>query len=336
MKYCFYFLITILTSQATFVEGQRLSFSFDRDSYHDAKDGRLIVLFSDDETSEPRFQLSDGTETCQAYGMDVEGWLPGANIAFNMESKGYPLLSLEELPKGEYIVQAVFHVYETFHRSDDHIVKLPMDNGEGQQWNKSPGNLYSTSKRIIWDNSSDIHIALDQKMPPIEEPSDTKYVKHIKIRSELLSKFWGRDMYLGAHVLLPEGWGEHKDVRYPLAVFHGHFPADFGGWRTTPPDADLKPVFSERFQVEGYNKIVQQEAYDFYKLWTGPDFPRVLVIQIQHANPYYDDSYAVNSANLGPYGDAITYELIPYIEEKFRGIGEGWARFTYGGSTGGW
>ena len=59
-------------------------------------------------------------------------------------------------------------------------------------------------------------------------------------------------------------------------------------------------------------------------------------IEIQHANPYYDDSYAVNSANLGPYGDAITYELIPYIEKNFQGIGEGWSRFLYGGSTGGW
>jgi hypothetical protein len=57
---------------------------------------------------------------------------------------------------------------------------------------------------------------------------------------------------------------------------------------------------------------------------------------VQHANPYYDDSYAVNSANLGPYGDAITYELVPYIEKKFRCLGEGWARFLYGGSTGGW
>ena len=143
-------------------------------------------------------------------------------------------------------------------------------------------------------------------------------------------------MFLGAHILLPEGFDEHPDAKYPLAIMHGHFPSDFGGFRTTPPDPDLEPEYSARFDLEGYNKIVQQEAYDFYKMWTGPKFPRVLAIEIQHANPFYDDSYAVNSANVGPYGDAITYELIPHIEEKFRGIGEGWARFTYGGSTGGW
>ena len=60
------------------------------------------------------------------------------------------------------------------------------------------------------------------------------------------------------------------------------------------------------------------------------------MIEIQHATPFYDDSYAVNSANNGPYGDAITFELIPAIEKQFRGIGQGWARFVFGGSTGGW
>ncbi|MEL7148637.1 MAG: alpha/beta hydrolase-fold protein, partial [Bacteroidota bacterium] len=163
-----------------------------------------------------------------------------------------------------------------------------------------------------------------------------KYIKHIKIRSKLLSDFWGRDMYVGAHVLLPEGWDAHPNVKYPLAIMHGHFPSDFGGFRTTPPDPNLEPVYSERFDVDGYNLIVQQEAYDFYKSWTGPDFPRVIAIKIQHPTPYYDDSYAVNSAAQGPYGDALTYELIPHIEERFRGIGEGWSRFVYGGSTGGW
>jgi hypothetical protein len=143
-------------------------------------------------------------------------------------------------------------------------------------------------------------------------------------------------MYLGANILLPEGFDEHPEARYPICIFHGHFPYTFGGFREEPPDPDLAPDYSERFRLEGYNRIQQQEAYNFYQTWTGPDFPRMIIIEIQHQNPYYDDSYAVNSANLGPYGDAITYELIPYIEEQFRGIGEGWARFLYGGSTGGW
>jgi hypothetical protein len=143
-------------------------------------------------------------------------------------------------------------------------------------------------------------------------------------------------MFLGAHVLLPEGWDAHPDARYPLVINHGHFPHTFDGFREEPPDPDLKPDFSERFQWPGYNRTQQEHAYQFYKDWTGKDYPRMIIVEIQHANPFYDDSYAVNSENLGPYGDAITYELLPYVEKKFRALGTGWSRFMYGGSTGGW
>ncbi|MEM6708965.1 MAG: hypothetical protein AAF648_09295, partial [Pseudomonadota bacterium] len=192
-----------------------------------------------------------------------------------------------------------------------------------------------TRIRIDADGSV-IELSLSEVMPEIEPPADTPFVKHIRIRSERLSAFWGRDMYLGAHVLLPAGFDEHPDARYPLAVWHGHFPSDFQGFRTEPPEEDITCVPLERYDVPCYNRIRQEEAQAFYQRWISDDFPRFIIIQIQHANPYYDDSYAVNSENLGPYGDAINYELIPYIEKQFRGLGEGWARFTYGGSTGGW
>ena len=301
-------------------------------------DGRLLLLLSKSTAGEPRFQISDDEATQQVFGMDVDQWKPGTKKQFDASAFGYPVETIKQITSGNYRVQVVLHIYETFKRKDGNIVKLPMDRGEGQHWNIAPGNLYSTTQDIKYtpETSFKIMLNLDQKIPPIKEPEDSKYVKHIKIQSKLLTEFWGRPMYLGAHILLPEGWETHLNVKYPLAIYHGHFPDDFGGWRTTPPDENLVPDTVKRFNLIGYNKIVQQEAYDFYKMWTGPDFPRVIAIEIQHANPFYDDSYAVNSANIGPYGDAITFELIPEIEKRFRGIGEGWARFMYGGSTGGW
>ena len=300
--------------------------------------GRLLLMISTDESAEPRDQIKDSVDTQQIFGIDIEGFKPGETAVFDSTALGYPKPSLADVPAGEYYVQVLFHRYQQFNRSDGHVVKLPMDRGEGQRWNRAPGNLYSTPKKIFLDpgKNKTISIEMDKVIPPIKEPGDTKYIKHVRIKSQLLSKFWGRDMYLGAHVLLPEGFDEHPQANYPLVINHGHFPHDFGGFRPEPPDPELKPDYSERFQLVGYNQIVQQQAHEFYKTWTGPDFPRVLLIKIQHANPYYDDSYAVNSANLGPYGDAITYELIPYIEKQFRGIGEPWSRFMYGGSTGGW
>jgi len=326
--------------QSTNQKDIQLNITIDYPSaYYDTSlDGRLILLIAADDDSEPRFQLRDDAKTCQGFGMDIEDWGPGESISFDMNAFGYPVEKWEDLQKDKYHVQVLLHKYETFNRSDGHTVKLPMDRGEGQRWNRAPGNVYSTPQAVAIDvyANEEIRLSFDHIIPPIEAPTDSKYVKHIKMKSKLLSDFWGRDMYLGAHILLPEGYDNHPNVRYPLAIHHGHFPADFGGWRTTPPDPDLSPDYSARFNVEGYNQIVQQEAYDFYKLWTGPDFPRVIAIVIQHPTPYYDDSYAVNSEAQGPYGDALTYELLPYIEEEYRGIGEGWARFVYGGSTGGW
>jgi hypothetical protein len=301
-------------------------------------DGRLLLLLSTDDTAEPRFQVSDTSlGSQQVFGIDVDGWKAGEPATFPADVLGYPLASLAQVKPGTYTVQALLHRYETFKRSDGHTVKLPMDRGEGQQWNRAPGNLLSAPRKIaIAAAGAPITIALDQAIPEIKPPADTKYIKHERIRSQRLSQFWGRDMYLGAHVLLPEGWDTHPQAKYPLVVNHGHFPADFSGFRPDPPDADLKCEYSDRFHLDCYNRIVQEHAHQFYKDWTGPGFPRVLLIEIQHANPYYDDSYAVNSANLGPYGDAIVHELIPYLEKKYRGQGAGWARFMYGGSTGGW
>lgn len=318
--------------------GLRFAISFPETSSKDALDGRLLLLVSTDSSREPRFQISEDLTTQQVFGIDVEGLKPGEPGVVTSEAFGYPVRSLAQVPRGEYTVQALLHRYETFKRSDGHTVKLPMDRGEGQQWNRAPGNLYSTPKKIAIDpqKSDTIKILLDKVIPPIVPPKDTKYIKHVRMQSKLLSDFWGRPMYLGAHVLLPEGFDSHPNAHYPLVIFHGHFPSDFGGFRETPPDENLKPEYSDRFKLEGYNKIVQEQAHQFYKEWTGPNFPRMIIIEVQHANPYYDDSYAVNSANLGPYGDAITYELVPFIEKQFRGLGKGWARFMYGGSTGGW
>ncbi len=301
-------------------------------------DGRLLLLLSTSDEKEPRFQITDGPETQLVFGIDVEGWSKDRNQVVDVGAFGYPIGSLSDVPAGKYFVQVLFHKYETFNRGDGYTVKMPMDRGEGQQWNRAPGNYYSTPQQIDFDPDSkkEVSVVLDQVVPPVDPPENTDYIKHVTIKSDLLSKFWGRNMHLGAYVLLPEGFDENPEVKYPLAVMHGHFPATFPGFRTEPPDTTQPCVSSERFGVDCYNRIVEQEAYDFYKIWTGPDFPRVIAIVIQHANPFYDDSYAVNSQNLGPYGDAITYELIPYIEREYRGIGEGWARFTYGGSTGGW
>lgn len=323
-------------------EGARLRFAvrFPASLEDGPLDGRLLLLLSTDPSAEPRFQLSEtnvaGSQ--QVFGIDVEGWRPGQEAVFDATVLGYPAEGLGDVRAGTYRVQALLHRYETFHRADGHVVKLPMDRGEGQQWSRAPGNLVSTPREVAIDPARDevVRVELERALPDIAAPEDTRYVKHVRIQSERLTKFWGRPMHLGAVVLLPHGFDEHPAARYPLAVFHGHFPYSFDGFREAPPDPGLPCERSERFRLDCYNRTQQELAHQLFQDWTAPGFPRFLVVQVQHANPYYDDSYAVNSENLGPYGDAIQYELLPYVEKAFRGLGQGWARFLYGGSTGGW
>ncbi len=289
-------------------------------------DGRLIVVVSKKMAGEPRFQVSWGIETQQIFGVDVDGFRPGEAVRIDAAAAGHPLRSLSELPPGRYNVQAVLNVYETFHRADGHVLKLPADDGEGQSWNTSPGNLLSKPKQVEISADSVIALEMTDAIPPIVPPKDTKYIRHVRLESRLLTKFWGRPVYLGAIVLVPEGFDDHPEQRYPVAFHQGHFPGRSFNFRETPPAAD----------ADGYQRENAKRAYQFYQDWTSGRLPKMLLVLTQHATPFYDDSYGVNTANAGPYGDALTQELYPYIGSKFRAIGEPWARVVFGGSTGGW
>ena len=314
----------------------QLSFPAERGA--NPEDGRLLLLLSTDPSDEPRNQINLQPSSQIVFGVTVDHLAPGQSATIDAKAIGWPVESLAKLPAGDYFVQGLLNRYETFHRADGTTVKLAPDRGEGQHWNEAPGNFYSKPVKMHLDpaKGGTVKISLDQEIAPIQPIPDSKYVRHLRIQSDLLTKFWGRPMFIGARVLVPEGFDEHPEAHYPVMIFHNHYQSAFSDFRTTPPDPDLKPDYSARFHLAGYNRIVQQEGYKNYQQWISAKFPRFLYIEIDHANPFYDDSYAVNSANLGPYGDAINHELLPAIEKQFRGLGQGWARFTYGGSTGGW
>ena len=318
--------------------GPRFEISFAKELSGTALDGHVLLLISNNDRAEPRFQINLVTaDSQQVFGTDVDALAPGAPAIIDSSTLGYPAENLNDLPAGDYWVQAVLNIYETFHLGNGHTVKLPPDKGEGQHWQEKPGNLYSKPLKMHLDPKSGatVRITLSERIPPLKDERkdpadlDSKWVKHIRIQSDLLTKFWGRPTYLGAVVLVPDGMEEHPEAHYPVIVLQDHFAHELPGllaFSSRPPADD----------PTGGDHEAAKSGYKLYQDWTAGRVPRVIVITIQHATPYFDDSYAVNSANVGPYGDAITQELIPYIEKKFRGIGQGWARAVYGGSTGGW
>lgn len=294
--------------------------------------GHVVLILATTDKPEPRFQSGyTALDAAQMFGVDVTDWAPGMPVKIDASTLGYPLDSLSQISPGDYFVQAVVNIYQTYHLANGHTVELPPDKGEGQHWNRKPGNLYSPVQKIHVDPASNntIRVALSEVMPPISQPQDTTWIKHVRIQSALLTKFFGTPTYITGIVLLPPGFNDHPNAHYPLMVYQGHFPEDWRGstpFRATPPEPG----------ATGRQQMTEEYEYKFYQDWSSGRLPHFLVLCIQHPTPYFDDSYAVNSENDGPYGDAITKELIPEIEKDFRGIGQGWARAVFGGSTGGW
>jgi hypothetical protein len=322
-----------LAAQAS---GTRFEIAFPA-SVHDAPiTGRVFLFIAQDSAPEPRFQGGALGSNGPFFGVDVNHLAAGASARIDATTPGFPVASLRDIPVGDYYVQAVLNVYTQMHRADGHTIWVHADQWEGQQFVVSPGNLVSKVRRvhIAPSGTRAIRLSLSDVIPPVEIPADTKWIKHIKIQSALLTKFWGHPMYLGAVVLLPRGYDEHPDVHYPVDYEQDHFslapPYHFQEERVEPVDSN---VVGHRAWVVNLRR---REGYRLYQDWTSDSFPRMLMVTFLHPTPYFDDSYAVNSANDGPYGDAIMTELIPYIESHFRIIDKPYARVLSGGSTGGW
>lgn len=313
--------------------GTQVAVTFPSSLHADPITGRMFVLIAHDSGGEPREQASGFSTGVAMYAVDVSGLRPGDAAVISDTTPGFPLASLKDLPPGDYWVQAVLNVYTQFKRSDGHTIWAHMDQWEGQQFASSPGNLVSDVRKIHIDPAAGSHlsIALSKELPPVTPPADTKWVKHIKIESKLLTAFWGHPMYIGAIVLLPKGYDEHPNAHYPTVYEQGHFGlyAPFGFRTDSQPPLPPEVVA----QQKSYNL---ESGFEFYRQWDGAGFPRVFAVTFQHPTPYFDDSYAINSANNGPYGDAIFQELIPYLESHFRMIPKPYARVLTGGSTGGW
>jgi Putative esterase len=301
--------------------------------------GHLILVIARKNQPEPRFQLSEDYLSAEGFGVDVESLKPGTPVVVDAKTFGNPRRSLHDLDAGDYYVQAVFNVYEPFHLESGRTVWLPPDKGEGQHWNLKPGNPYDRPVKIHFDPRAGqtIKLTLDQTIPPVAGTDNdpevlarrspaSQWLKYMRFRSPALSRFWGRDVYLGAWILLPPGFDAHPGAHFPLVVYQDHFHPGFGPepFVTSPPNP----------KAPNYQR--QMYGYKFFQDWTSGRLPRVILVYVQNATPYYDDSYDVNSANVGPYGTAINRELLPAIEKQYRAIAEGWAHATFGGSTGGW
>lgn len=263
------------------------------------------------------------------FGVDAEELSPGQAAIIDQATFGHPVDSLSQLPAGEYYVQAVFNVYTRCQRSDGRALWVHWDMG-GRFFNVSPGNLYSDVQKVRLDPATGYKVALllNHVIRPVDPPKDTGWIKRVQLKSELLSRFWGVPVHLGATVILPKGYDEDKDVRYPVVYAQGYVGSPAFYFNEDPNSVKQQEGLRASSNV--------QPGYEFYQEWTSETFPRFLLVTFVEPSPFFPDGYGVNSANNGPYGDALTKELIPYVEGQFRAIGKPHARLLEGASTGGW
>jgi enterochelin esterase-like enzyme len=297
--------------QQVAASGPRFEITFTRAARAEPVTGRVYVAISRTNSPTPIVQASP--TGAPLFSRAVEAQAPDQPAVIGASDLGHPVKSLRDVPAGEYWVQPFVNVYTKFARADGKTVWLHMDQWEGQDWKRSAGNLFGDPVRIQFDpaSSTPIRLTADKVISSVQVPADTEYVQRIKIQSQILTKWWGHPVFLGAVVLLPKGYDAHPTVKYPVVYSQGHFSLSAPGG------------------FEGRDAA-------FRNYWLADGTPRAIYVTLQHPSPYYDDSYGVNSANNGPFGDAIMQELIPAVETQFRAIREPWARRLTGGSTGGW
>ncbi len=179
-------------------------------------------------------------------------------------------------------------------------------NREASQIN-APGNLYSEAKTIELKENTTIELPLKEIIPPIELAKH-ELLEEVDFKSDVLSEWWGKEMRIKAAVFLPRSFFDEPDREYPV-----------------------------RYNIAGYGGRYTRAArmLSHIEWWTSSDAPEVINVFLDGEGPF-GDCYQLNSENSGPYGTALIEELIPYIEEKYRGIGTPESRFLDGCSTGGW
>jgi hypothetical protein len=304
--------------------GPRFEISYSSSAHPGPVTGRLILVLAKSDRPEPRLAISPLGPAI--FGVDVEALRPGQAALVDASTLGFPRRTMTELPTGDYFAQALLHLYTQVHRKDGHTLWVPVNDGRRETFNRAAGNLYSEVLRVRLGQGGTFKLELTRVIPETPRPPDTEWVKRVRIQSNLLTEFWGHPIYIHATVLLPRDYDKHPGVYYPTLYTMIHsVPFSFN---TDPASADGRP--------EVHPETGLEPGYRFYQSWISDRFPRVIAVAFELQTPYFPDSYSVNSANNGPYGDALIQEVIPYLEQQFRMIRQPYARIVEGASTGGW
>jgi hypothetical protein len=251
--------------------------------------GRVYLFFSKDARKEPRLG-PDWFRPEPFVALDVIDWKPGSELTIH-SSKTERLLGfpkpLAELELDGHRVQAVarFNPWERV-----------VGNGAGNGFSEvRPVAEAADAKPLVID-----HVVVPRKF------EDSPWSKLLEVRSELLSRFHGRDITQRGCVTLPTSYEKSPERRYPVIfTIPGFGGTHFDGRRTTAIDES------------------NERGVEFIRVMLDPSCP------LGH-------HVFADSANNGPVGTALVTEFLPELDRRFRTVAQPTARFLTGHSSGGW
>jgi len=257
-------------------------------------DGRIFLFVSESKRSQPRLNTWPDRST-RIFAINLSDWNPKEEFVFNGSQKLTKTadVSLYEFPNGDYRIQVLW------------------DQDREESGINAPRNLYSDPIAIKLSDDLSVELIIKNIIEP-EKLADHRFLKEVDIKSKLLSRWWKKEMRIKAAILLPSGYYDEPERKYPVR----YNIAGYGGRYTRA------------------NRFVEWDR-NFLEWWLSDDAPQIINVFLDGEGPY-GDCYQMNSENNGPYGIALIEELIPYIEKKFRAMATPESRFLDGCSTGGW
>jgi len=224
---------------------------------------------------------------------------PGESVDIDADDVVFPG-PVSKASAGNYRVQAVLDVHHSYNylgRAAGDLVSAPISIG------------------VPFTSSSTPSLTLTQVVPeppdPLVDRQDVNAaLKPLDFVSPVLTKFWGREIHMHAWVLLPPHYSDHPSTRYPTVYFTHGFGGTLNGLR-----ARYAPIL--------YDRMKQGKM------------PEMIWVLLDESSPTGTHEFA-DSVNNGPWGTALTTELIPEIERSYRMDARTSGRFLQGHSSGGW
>ncbi|MCX7512302.1 alpha/beta hydrolase [Frateuria hangzhouensis] len=238
---------------------------------------------------------------------EVARLAPGHKLLLDADDLAFPT-AFSRLPPGDYLVQAVLdpqHDYNYHGRNGGDLVSevvavhLPGDAAPSLALTRT------LPERKLWDIPTRYMSQTTRK----HVAQAREQVQPIDVVSPALSAFWGRPIHMRGWVVLPPGYDPHGDTTYPT-VFQTH---GYGG--------DLSTQVGTAAMVFGAMAEKQ--------------LPPMIWVVLDESSPTGTHEFA-DSVNNGPWGRALTTELIPALERQYRMDARPSGRFLTGHSSGGW